>query len=429
MVQKITSVTAVEQGVYPVPDIPIKALLGAIPSHCFERSLLRSSTYIFWDFFVIGCIYKGASALDPLIDPRYIHLPHPLVYSALRFTLWALYTFGTGLFGMGIWVLGHECGHQAFSNSKTVNNIVGFILHTSVGVPYHSWRISHAKHHASTSHMTQEQAYVPHTRSELNLPPLKQGQEDLLGSRVSDVVRRELYDALGDSPLGAITTTIFYLLAGWPAYLLFNTSGQKRYPMGTSHFNPSSPMYASRDYNQVVISTIGIAAWASSIATAIYHNGLGTVAVIYLIPYLWIHHWLVLITFLQHTDPILPHYRAAAFTFSRGALSTLDRSLMGDCGSIMAWLGAHATHGLAETHVLHHVCSKIPHYHAWEASAALKEKIAGYGLPHEGRPIGWCEFYRVLKECKFVEDEGDVVFFKNEEGVAVMRPAFHDGST
>ncbi|KAF5331342.1 hypothetical protein D9611_011797 [Ephemerocybe angulata] len=289
MVQKVTSVTTVEQGVYPVPDIPIKALLGAIPSHCFERSLLRSSTYIFWDFFVIGCIYKGASALDPLIDPRYIYLPHPLVYSALRFALWALYTFGTGLFGMGIWVLGHECGHQAFSNSKTVNNIVGFILHTSftvfsVGVPYHSWRISHAKHHASTSHMTQEQAYVPHTRSELNLPPLKQGQEDLLGSRVSDVVRRELYDALGDSPLGAITTTIFYLLAGWPAYLLFNTSGQKRYPMGTSHFNPSSPMYAPRDYNQVVISTIGIAAWASSIATAIYHNGLATVAVIYLIP-------------------------------------------------------------------------------------------------------------------------------------------------
>ncbi|KAF5334263.1 hypothetical protein D9611_014588 [Ephemerocybe angulata] len=391
MVQKVTSVTTVEQGVYPVPDIPIKAF-GAIPSHCFERSLLRSSTYIFWDFFVIGCIYKGASALDPLIDPRYIYLL--ILLSILR---------SASLCGLV------HLRHRSIWNGDLVNNIVGFILHTSVGVPYHSWRISHAKHHASTSHMTQEQAYVPHTRSELNLPPLKQGQEDLLGSRVSDVVRRELYDALGDSPLGAITTTIFYLLAGWPAYLLFNTSGQKRYPMGTSHFNPT--------------------AWASSIATAIYHNGLATVAVIYLIPYLWIHHWLVLITFLQHTDPILPHYRAAAFNFSRGALSTLDRSLMGDCGSIMAWLGAHATHGLAETHVLHHVCSKIPHYHAWEASVALKEKIAGYGLPHEGRPIGWCEFYRVLKECKFVEDEGDVVFFKNEEGVAVMRPAFHDGST
>ncbi|KAF5324021.1 hypothetical protein D9611_008449 [Ephemerocybe angulata] len=428
MVQKNDGVTSVEQGVYPVPNIPMKELLGAIPSHCFERSALRSSTYIIWDLFVIGCIYKAAATLDPLIDPTHIQLPHPQAYTALRFALWSLYTFGTGLFGTGIWVLGHECGHQAFSESKMLNDIVGFILHTSVGVPYHSWRVSHAKHHASTSHMTQDQVFVPHTRSELGLPPLKEGQEDLLGSRVSEQVRRELYDALGDSPIGAVINTACYLLGGWPAYILFNTSGQKRYPKGTSHFNPSSPMYAAHHYNQVVVSTIGIVAWASCIAAAIYYKGFVTVAIIYIVPYLWIHHWLVLITFLQHTDPILPHYRAAEFTFPRGALSTLDRSLMGDCGKVMAWIGAHATNGIAETHVVHHVCSKIPHYHAWEASAALSKVIKGYGIPHEGRPVGWSEFYRVLRECKFVEDEGDVVFFKNAEGIAVMRPGFPDMS-
>lgn len=77
-----------------------------------------------------------------------------------------------------------------------------------------------------------------------------------------------------------------------------------------------------------------------------------------------VNHWLVLITFLQHTDPILPHYRASEFTFPRGALATLDRNLLGDCGKIMGWIGAHATHGISETHVLHHVSSKIPHYNA-----------------------------------------------------------------
>ena len=83
-----------------------------------------------------------------------------------------------------------------------------------------------------------------------------------------------------------------------------------------------------------------------------------------LIHYLRVNHWLVLITFLQHTDPILPHYRAPEFTFPRGALATLDRSLLGDCGKLMGWIGAHATHGISETHVLHHVSSKIPHYNA-----------------------------------------------------------------
>ena len=78
-----------------------------------------------------------------------------------------------------------------------------------------------------------------------------------------------------------------------------------------------------------------------------------------------VNHWLVLITFLQHTDPILPHYRAPEFNFARGALSTFDRELLGDCGRLMAWFGATATHGISETHVAHHLCSKIPHYHAY----------------------------------------------------------------
>jgi hypothetical protein len=77
-----------------------------------------------------------------------------------------------------------------------------------------------------------------------------------------------------------------------------------------------------------------------------------------------VNHWLVLITFLQHTDPLLPHYRSEEFTFPRGALATLDRKLLGDLGSFMGWIGACATHGISETHVAHHVSSKIPHYNA-----------------------------------------------------------------
>ena len=65
---------------------------------------------------------------------------------------------------------------------------------------------------------------------------------------------------------------------------------------------------------------------------------------------------------------------------------------------------------------------------SWEASAALKRLLADKGIPIEGRPGGWAEIYRVYKECKFVEDEGDVVFFKNAYGLAKMRPQLPDSS-
>jgi omega-6 fatty acid desaturase (delta-12 desaturase) len=161
-------------------------------------------------------------------------------------------------------------------------------------------------------------------------------------------------------------------------------------------------------------------------ATFGYHYSVATLVRVYFLPYLWVNHWLVLITFLQHTDPVLPHYRAPEFTFPRGALSTLDRHLLGDLGPIGSWLGATLTHGISETHVLHHVSSKIPHYHAWEASRALHKRLHENGLHLQGAPGGWSEMYRCFSECKFVEDEGNVVFYKNAKGLAVRVPVMPD---
>lgn len=420
--------TVVEQGVYVVPDFTVKDLLNTIPAHCNTRSAFRSSLYILMDVVVIGSVYKIASLADSYITPETLELPHPLLYPAARFAVWALYGFWTGLFATGLWVIAHECGHQAFSDSKLINNTVGWILHSALGVPYHSWRITHGKHHAATGHMTQDQVFVPPTRSDIGLKPLDPSREDRLGARVSEEVKKELWDALGDSPIGATIGAATYLLGGWPAYLLTNASGQRRYPKGTNHFDPSAVMFTPKQWGQIILSDIGIFLWFGGVSAWIYYKGFAEVFCLYLVPYLWVNHWLVAITFLQHTDPLLPHYRAPEFTFPRGALATLDRSTMGDLGSIMGWIGAVATHGISETHILHHVASRIPHYHAWEASAALKKKLVASGIAVEGNPVGWREIYRVYKECKFVEDEGDVVFFKNAHGLAKMRPVFNTDS-
>lgn len=208
----------------------------------------------------------------------------------------------------------------------------------------------------------------------------------------------------------------------------------------TTDFNPSAIMFKPEQSGQILLSDAGIFIWLATLVAWSYTRGFAEMFRVYLVPYFWANHWLVLITFLQHTDPLLPHYRAPEFTFPRGALATLDRKLLGDLGAVGAWLGAVATHGISETHVLHHVSSKIPHYNAWEATDALRKKLASSGLKLQGRPGGWAEVYRVYKQCKvrsvgrarvcraneyvqFVEDEGNIVFYKNAYGLAASRPA------
>ncbi|KAG8985335.1 hypothetical protein FRB95_004150 [Tulasnella sp. JGI-2019a] len=412
---------------FVVPDLTVKDLLSAIPAHCFDRSFFRSSLYVFWDFALIGTFAYLATTYIPQINPTNVALPHPALYKVARFVAWAAYAFATGLPATGIWVIAHECGHQAFSTSKLANNTVGWILHSALGVPYHSWRISHGKHHAQTSHLTGDQVFVPKTRRELGLPALNLEKENLEGTRVSADLQHAFMEALDDTPIKSVLLLTGQFLLGWPLYLILNSTGQRNYPWPTNHFVPTAPLYGSHQVMDVIISDIGVLLWMVAIGVSINAWGFLTVFRTYLMPYLWVNHWLVFITFLQHTDPALPHYQASSFTFPRGALSTFDRELMGGpgiFGKICGFICGGATHGISETHVAHHIASKMPHYNAWEAKRCLEERLAREGMTIQGNPGTWSEALRIIRECKFIEDEGEVRFYKNSRGKAARVAVF-----
>lgn len=54
--------------------------------------------------------------------------------------------------------------------------------------------------------------------------------------------------------------------------------------------------------------------------------GFSTVFSFYLVPYLIVNMFLVLLTFLQHTDVYMPHFRGKEWNWFRGAICTIDRS-------------------------------------------------------------------------------------------------------
>ena len=60
--------------------------------------------------------------------------------------------------------------------------------------------------------MTQDQVFVPSTRSDRGLPPFNPAGENLLGSRVTEEVKKELWEAVGDSPIAAALGSASYLV-------------------------------------------------------------------------------------------------------------------------------------------------------------------------------------------------------------------------
>lgn len=269
---------------FKVPDYTIKDIRDAIPAHCFERSAATGLYYVARDMISLGVTF--------FLFNRYV-TPENVPSTPARFVLWGLYTFIQGLFGTGLWVLAHECGHQSFSPSKTLNDTVGWICHSLLFVPYFSWKISHGKHHKATGNMERDMVFVPRTRQE---------HASRTGAKL-----HEMHELMEDTPIAVLIHLLYQQLGGWPAYLLTNVTGHNNHQKqpegkgvgkkngftgGVNHFVPSSPLYEKKDEHLILLSDLGLLI----VGTALYllgsNFGWANLAVWYGLPYLWVNHWL-----------------------------------------------------------------------------------------------------------------------------------------
>jgi omega-6 fatty acid desaturase / acyl-lipid omega-6 desaturase (Delta-12 desaturase) len=60
-----------------------------------------------------------------------------------------------------------------------------------------------------------------------------------------------------------------------------------RYLMVCIDFKPTSVMFAPHQYDQIVLSDIGVVLWLAAIITWSYYRGFAEVVRLYLVPYLW----------------------------------------------------------------------------------------------------------------------------------------------
>jgi fatty acid desaturase len=150
-------------------------------------------------------------------------------------------------------------------------------------------------------------------------------------------------------------------------------------------------LFKKADRVPIIINNIGLSLWLAFLGVWTYNTSLATFTKYYFIPYLLTNHWIVMITYLQHTDPTIPHFRKDAWTFLRGASTTVDRPLLG-------WMGRFFLHNVSHDHVAHHFFSSIPSYNGPEVSKRIR-KVLGEDYNSDSTNT-WRALYRSFTNCE-----------------------------
>ncbi|KAK0193106.1 hypothetical protein F5146DRAFT_1042950 [Armillaria mellea] len=348
------------------PTITIAQLHAAVPPHLFRKSTTKGLAYVLQDILCAYFLY----CLTPYI---------PLAPAVLRFPLWVVYWWCQGIVLAGWWCLAHEAGHGTISQ--------------------YAWN------------------YVPRTRSEYGLWDEREDERlGLLGDEEGLPGRRkglDPHDVFEDAPLYVLSRMLI-MQDHWMAIIsLDRRHGKPAISAGNKcssninsfliHFSPSSVHFKPYHRRQIITSNVGLCI----VLTLLFC--IGHVGRVYGVPYILANHWIVMLTYLHHSDPTMPHYRSRTWTFVRGALATVDRPLLG-------WVGRVFLHNVSHDHVAHHLFSSIPFYNQPEVTKIIRPllgNVYNYDSTNTFRAL-----YRTFTQCCFIEDDGDIVFYKNRDGKA-----------
>ncbi|KAG4966367.1 hypothetical protein JHK84_040957 [Glycine max] len=242
------------------PPFKIAEIRVAIPKHCWVKNPWRSLSYVLRDVLVIAALMAAASHFN-------------------NWLLWLIYWPIQGTMFWALFVLGHDCGHGSFSDSPFLNSLVGHILHSSILVPYHGWRISHRTHHQNHGHIEKDESWVPLTE--------------------------KIYKNL-DNMTRLVRFTVPFPLFVYPIYLFSRSPGKEG-----SHFNPYSNLFPPSERKGIAISTL---CWVTMFSMLIYLSFITSPVLLlklYGIPYWIFVMWLDFVTYLHHHGhhQKLPWYR------------------------------------------------------------------------------------------------------------------------
>ena len=78
-----------------------------------------------------------------------------LMYLSCHWSYWLtlLLAVPTAGFLIRIFIIQHDCGHRSFFRNRRANDVLGFLCGILTITPYHFWRRTHARHHATSGNL------------------------------------------------------------------------------------------------------------------------------------------------------------------------------------------------------------------------------------------------------------------------------------
>jgi omega-6 fatty acid desaturase (delta-12 desaturase) len=303
----------------------IAHLRDLIPKECFVIQPWKS-----WSALALAILRLAASIfILTRIEPTWgvsLAWQIPALCAAWLFAGWC-YT--------GIFVIGHDCGHLAFSERRWVNELVGHLCLSPEFTGFHNWRIWHNYHHAKTQLRAQDPDWAEKmmTRAEYEQAPLGDKAHVRLGF---------------GTPLGI-------LVGFWKG--MFRRTFMKT----------TAPQIPVREEGKLLFSSVVMVLVSGSIGAALFHTaGAWALVKYYLVPTFIAAAHGAMLTYLHHTSADSMVFDKEDWTPFRGQVaSTFNVRFPRFIEAL--WFDINV-------HLVHHLAPRIPWYHLRAATEAIRAK-------------------------------------------------------
>lgn len=326
-------------------DTSLSDIVKILPALCFQKDQSKAWSLVAANLLVLVISYYC------LLNLPFYCIPF----------LWVI----TGTALTGLFILGHDCGHQAFSEKQWINELFGHLFMLPVIYPFHNWCVQHNRHHAWTNKLGGARWK--------QVPEMLSGKSD----PAWQPLRPEVYENLRPKE-----QWIYTKIRGGFWWLASVKNWWYQLHMNSAKLSP-------KDEIKVKISTTLVIVFGICLSCLlVFTGGIWGFIKLWLVPWLIFHFWLSTFTLIHHsyTDN---HWKSGE------NWNAAQAQLFGTVHCNYPRWVEFLCHDI-NYHIPHHISTRIPFYNLRLATDHLRQ---AFGSHLRESSFSWGLLKKITTNC------------------------------